>query len=122
MSLIRIIGTGIAASFLLCSSTVAKAALYDGNKLVSDMKAWEPWESSRSDDITLLTGFGVYLGYVTAVADSSDVEYCIGDGITARQLTSVVAKYLHEHPAEWNKPAFGLVRAALRQAFCKREK
>lgn len=96
---------GIAALLFLGSSQVANAQFVDGNKLLSYLREWQKAQRGASD--VSYMDVGMYDGYVVAIADSPDVESCVPDGATMRQIGAVVEKYLNDHPAEWNKPAAG---------------
>ena len=98
-----------------CRGARAEAGFVDGNKLVTYLREFE--KSERNDPSVVWEGSGIFEGYVVAIADSADV--CSFKGVPVKQVEAVVAKYLNDHPSDWNKPAAVLVRIALREAFCK---
>ena len=93
----------------------ALADFYDGNKLVSDMREFE--KAERRDPDTKYDSSAHYVGYVVGVHDTISNNLCWSGNITVRQVTTVVAKYLNEHPEEWSRPAHQLVARALRNSF-----
>ena len=114
-----IIAVLVSCIFLFSQS--AFAWLYDGNLLVKYMQQFEMAE--RRDDNAIYGSAGTYRGYVAGVFDSTASTLChpdLNEQISIRQVCWIVAKYLKEHPEDWGKPAFVLVRSALRKAFpCK---
>jgi Rap1a immunity proteins len=106
-------GVVLTALVLVCSN--AFGAFKDGNKLVSDMREFE--RAERSDPNVSWLGAGTYTGYVLGIFDTIDSNLCISGSPTGGQVGTIVAKYLNEHPEEWNRPASLLVARALRQAF-----
>jgi hypothetical protein len=109
--------TGI--EMLLLTSCLPATFSVDGNMLVTYLREYE--KAVREEQHVTWENVGMFRGYVLAIADSPGVESCITEGVLSKQLTTVVAKYLNDHPSEWNKPATLLVQSALKQAFCKDE-
>src|SRR5215468_10636593 len=107
----------LTAVLLLVTAPVT-AEFLDGNKLVARMREFE--KAERSDPKTNYMDDGIYIGYVEAIFDSHETQLCPTGNVSSRQVTSIVAKYLNDNPAEWGKPANILVLIALRRAFpCK---
>lgn len=103
--------------FFLANSS-AFAYFYDGNKLVAEMREFE--KAERSDSRTNYQSSSQYIGFVVGVHDAIMTTLCSTGDVSIRQVTTIVTKYLNEHPEEWSKPAFQLVSRALWQAFpCK---
>jgi len=95
----------------------AEARFESGNDLYSlcinvDSRA------AASDDF-------VCLGYVSAIADAmvannneiAGFRACLRDGLTLRQLSDVVEKWLQNHPEKRDFSAPGLVAHAFAEAF-----
>ena len=101
--------------FSLVSGSVAWAQLVDGNKLVSDMREFEKAEHDHPQ--TTYAAAGNYVGFVLGVHDLISPTLCQSGKVTVRQVTTVVAKYLNEHPEQWSQPAYQLVTTALQTAF-----
>jgi hypothetical protein len=80
------------------------------------------WLSQSQDKNESRYHTGLFRGYVSGVVDTgNDVLFCTPDGVTRGQYTAVVAKYIKEHPEQWNQPASELVISAMKQAFpCKK--
>ncbi len=97
------------------SHAFASGVFYDGNKLMSQLKDFE--RAERSDPNVHWEGSGLYMGFVLGVHDTISGTLCATGDVPVRQVTAIVAKYLNERPAEWSKPAYVLVAAALRSAF-----
>ena len=105
----------------LCLTYAAAASAYffEANKLVSDMREFE--KAERNDPQTKYDASAGYVGFVVGVHDVISRSLCPSSNVTVRQATTVVAKYLNEHPEQWNRPAHELVTKALRAAFpCRR--
>lgn len=95
--------------------SLGHAQFFDGNKLVSDMHEFE--KAERDDPRTSYGAVGSFTGYVAGVSDSISQSLCLSGKVTVRQVTTVVAKYLNEHPEQWSHPAYQLVTAAVQAAF-----
>lgn len=73
--------------------------------------------SQRSD-----LGWDPCVGYVLGVSDvlSIDRKMCLNSNGRTAQIVAIVRKHLRDHPEQWNKHPFELVRAPLTAAFpCK---
>lgn len=96
-------------SFAQCAAASNKI-LQNGNKLV------EPGESYQS---------GWFDGYIIGILNSNSTAnkkfVCFDGALSAYQISAVVAKYMQDHPEQWNELASTLVKRALSQAFpCKK--
>jgi hypothetical protein len=92
---------------LLSFPSLANAGFSDGNELKGQLEA-----ALKDDGNYYLAGVG--MGYVVGVYDAGeDNSYCLPDGVTVRQLGSVVLKYLEEHPERLHHRAAFLVFSAL---------
>lgn len=82
----------------------------------------QEWLSRSEDKNESRYHTGLFRGYVSGVIDTgNDVLFCTPDGVTRGQYIAVVAKYIKEHPEQWNLSASTLVINALRQVFpCKK--
>lgn len=90
---------------------------YVGNDLIIDLREYE--KSERNDPKIIYISVGIYIGFVKGVYESNTNIIC-AEGIKLKQMNAGVAKYLNEHPEEWNQPAYVLVIKALNKAFpCK---
>ena len=87
---------------------------YAGNDLIIDLREYE--KAERDDPKTIHTSVGIYIGFVKGVYESNTKIIC-AEGIKLKQMNAIVAKYLNEHPEEWNQPAYLLVIKALNKAF-----
>ena len=106
-----------AALFILVSSSALAGDFWTGNKLVAHLREFQKAERG-SHDVDWESS-GLFVGYVLGVYDS-DHALCAAGQVSLGQISAVVAKYLDDHPADWDKPASSLVRSALRRAFpCK---
>jgi hypothetical protein len=88
-------------------SAKADFAFATGNALLQQC------ESRLSDDV------GYCVGAISAYSDMLGTmnEICSGKNVNARQVVDVVLKFHREHPADRDKSAASLARAALVQAF-----
>jgi hypothetical protein len=105
----------IVAVCLVCCASNAFAYFWDGNRLVSEMREFE--KAERSDPTTAYQAAAYYQGFVIGVHDSISSKLCASGNVSVRQVTTVVANYLNNNPAEWSAPAHQLVEKALRRAF-----
>mgnify|MGYP003650305081 CR=1 FL=1 len=97
----------ITALAMLLGSPTSYAALYAGNKLL---------EACEQDDETF--GDGVCFGYVFGVFDvMQGVTVCEPEGVTGKQIVSIVRKYLKENPENLHYEAAILVTHALDHYF-----
>ncbi len=89
-----------------------------GNDLIKQLREYEKVE--RNDPKTIDISAGFYIGYVRGIYESNTNIICAGENVKLGQMTAIVAKYLNEHPEEWNQPANMLVIKALIKEFpCK---
>jgi hypothetical protein len=111
----------LVAGGLFCAAMHAQAGFFDGNSLAKDMREWEKYE--RKDPLANNLVTGVFMGYVTGVADAYDeIIVCPPDNSNVRQLSTVVAAFLNANPARLAEPADVLVKDALLQSFpCKKK-
>ena len=98
----------------------SSAEFYNGNDLVKDMQEYE--KVGRGDKNTNCVSDGMYMGYITGVYDATHGSYDAPEGLIVKQLCSIVAKYLNEHPERWSEPAASLVIDAIRKAYPKKKK
>ena len=97
----------IAALAMLLGSPASYAALTTGNVLAADC---EPGQEAFEQ--------GFCYGFAFAVYDSIQGEAaCAPEGVTGKQIVSIVKKYLKENPAELHLSAYGLAGIALVEAF-----
>jgi len=97
----------ITALAMLLGSPNSYAALISGNKL---------FEDCEQDGETVAVG--VCYGYVFGVFDvMQDVKVCEPVGVTGKQLTGIVRKYLKENPENLHLNAAFLVTLALSEVF-----
>lgn len=96
----------IAALAMLLGSPTSYAEFVQGNELV------EYCDESNIYDA------GICFGYVIGISDGIDRKVaCIPDGVTARQVMSIVKKYLKENPEVHHFKAQYLIGLALMKAF-----
>ena len=88
------------------------------NDLIPLMQEYEKADATHEG--TDYAAARTFRSYIQGVYDATESDYNTPEGFNARQLLAVVAKYFKENPKEWNQPAAGVVRKALRQAFPKR--
>jgi len=66
---------------------------------------------------------GICAGYITGVADAMlaepgmDKKLCMPRDVSTARFSTMVTRYLSRRPEERQKPAAGVVRGALLQAF-----
>ena len=97
----------ITALAMLLGSPNSYAGFKTGNKLV---------ENCEPDDATFTDG--ECYGYVFGVFDvMQDVKVCEPVGVTGKQLTEIVRKYLKENPENLHLNAAFLVTLALSEVF-----
>ncbi|MEO8190383.1 MAG: Rap1a/Tai family immunity protein [Acidobacteriota bacterium] len=65
---------------------------------------------------------GLFMGYVSAVADTLREKVCKPAEVSAGQAASVVSKYLKDHPEALHYAANEIVDVALKEAFPCSEK
>jgi hypothetical protein len=91
--------------------------LLSGNQLVQLMREYEKAEKNhRSADWRKA---GEYVGYVMGFYDATWFFYADPENITAGRIAAVVATFLKQNPAKWDRPAWDLVMEALQEAFPK---
>ena len=97
----------IAALAMLLGSPTSYAGFETGNSLAQDCER---------DDAGFRDGF--CYGYVISLFDTiQGVIMCAPDGVTRRQVQSIVKKYLKENPENLHLTANRLVTGALIEAF-----
>ena len=96
----------------------ATAHVIEGSDLVGWMQEFDKAESHASDFSWYETAY--FMGFVMGVYDSHEDEFSGDDAVNVSRITKIVAKYLKEHPEEWNQPAYLLVLRALATAFPKK--
>ena len=106
--MIKKLVTITALAMLLGSpASYADMTFETGNSLAQDCE---------QDDAMFQDGF--CYGYVIGVFDKmSGVAMCPPDGVTVKQVESIVKKHLKENPAKLHLTARSLVSAALVEAF-----
>ncbi len=95
------------------------AGFWDGTALIK--KFYEYEKNDRNDPRSDNVEVGLYMGYVIGVCDSLDLLLAIPENLQARQVCSIVGKYLKDNPEKWNLPANQLVFEALKKAFPKKK-
>jgi hypothetical protein len=107
---------------LFCAASVASAGFIDGQMLKEMLNARSRVDQGnfRSTDFQAASRAS---GYVMGVVDAVEsIMICPGAGITAGQLTAMVAKYLEENPDKWSQSGDQIVVNALRPTFpCQRD-
>lgn len=91
---------------LLMIPTMAHAGFMDGNKLLRYL--------ASDSDLERLHGMGYVIGAHDMV---NDELICLTQGVTTKQASDVVKKYLENNPAQRNLDASVLVMVALGSAF-----
>lgn len=83
----------------------------------NDIMKWLPeYENQHSVSFNS----GVYIGYVSGVADATrDIIYCPKGSTTNGQNGAVVAKWLRKNPERWGEDATTLIMSALRDSYPK---
>ena len=105
--MIKKLVTIAALAMLLGSPTSYAVPIARGNDLVADCADGAGY---------FMDGF--CYGYVNAVFDIAQNHLiCAPDGVSRRQLVSIVKKYLKENPQYLHGYAHGLVESALMKAF-----
>jgi hypothetical protein len=104
---------------LITFSNAGATPFIDGNRLVSMMREYE--KANRGDTTADLVGASIFKGYVVGVADTFSEMICSPDNAKIGQYVAVVAKYLNDHPEQWNLPGPRLVAKGLVEAFPCRE-
>ena len=105
----------IAALAMLLGSPASYADLTTGNVLAADCE-----DAGSLIDITSPRAFGhgFCYGFAFGVSDSIQGEAaCPPEGVTGKQVVSIVKKYLKENPENLHEPADELVTIALMKAF-----
>jgi hypothetical protein len=64
-----------------------------------------------------LVNQGICLGYVQGVADAFNKVACLPEGVTARQISDTLVRFLREHPELRHYSASSLAKAALTENF-----
>jgi Rap1a immunity proteins len=106
----------LVAVVLLCVWRYTHAGFWDGNELVKNLR--EGYErAERHDPNTNWLHDGLYTGFVVGVFDANSESFCRPDGVSVRQISTIVEDYLNAHPEQWSQPAHMLVMRALRAAF-----
>ena len=96
---------------LLMIPTVSYAGFMDGNKLLQYLESRSDMENTHA------------WGYIIGIHDSFDEHICTGNGVSVKQVSDVVRKFLVENPAQRNIDASVLVLVALGTAFpCQTKK
>jgi len=97
----------------------AQSQFVDGSHLNEWRKEYKkPLEQSDKDH----SASGLFMGYVAGICDGFNGQrFCTATGVTAAQVSDIVAKYLEEHPEIRHKAGYLLVTEALKKAFpCKK--
>jgi hypothetical protein len=88
--------------------TAAPVVAITGNELRESADLVEKYPGTGSE--------GLFMGYVLGVHETLPI-FCIPAGVTNRQITEVVSKYLKDHPEELDLSASALVIDAIQTAW-----
>jgi hypothetical protein len=101
----------------LLSAQVAFAGYYKGTHLKKLADAYDRMEQGYPRDTDTEYLMGLY-GYVMGVVDSNrNSVLCVPLGVSVKQASAVVVKYLNNNPELWEKNANELVINALAPVF-----
>jgi hypothetical protein len=107
----------LAGIILVTSGEAAWCASLDGNTLYKDCSS-KPGKSGDDFQVGVCTGYVVGIAEVMFSGNQvNGFRACAPEGITRRQVTDIVVKWLNENPTERHRAAVGLVAAALTKAF-----
>jgi hypothetical protein len=104
----------------LCSA--ANAQFVEGTQLHEWILANDRLDNGGKNQVDFINSSTVMF-YIAGIAESyrNLGILCLPNGVSIGQMTSVVGKYLKEHPERWNERANILVISALTNAFpCKK--
>jgi hypothetical protein len=95
-----------------------------GTQLADEASYWgKSLIGNTSVDADTVIKEARFSGYVIGVHDSYEYSalFCTPSNSTRGQVLAVAAKYIKEHPEQWNQNPSQIVLASLQQAFpCKR--
>lgn len=115
ITILVLILTACFASHVASAQETERAFCFKtGNDLVEIMREYEKSDDSKTKSFYYT---GVFSGYVAGVYDAQYYPPVDRETITLGQACAVVAKYLKEHPEDWNDTAASLVYQALLEAF-----
>lgn len=109
----------VLAAIPLCAALVTptQAHFVNGNTLVTQMEEWrKAMKSSASTNIVSASSYSAFVSGIHDILEYNNVV-CTNTNTTARQVYSVVANYLDNHPQHWDEPAHALVTEALLTTF-----
>ncbi|WP_425509623.1 Rap1a/Tai family immunity protein [Usitatibacter rugosus] len=106
--------------FGVAVSGATHARYNKGASLIESLREWE--RAERSDPTANLGRAMAFPHYVMGVSDALEgIVICTPQGVTVRQASAIVAKYINDNPRLWNEQALGLVSVPLMDAFpCKK--
>jgi hypothetical protein len=105
-----------AAMLLVSCHALAGTTLFTGRTLLPKVREWEKFSRDEKAGDPVVSG--VYMGYVQGIFDAHAKEICVPpDVLSVGTMSTLVAKYLNDHPADLDKPAAESVLKALRQAY-----
>jgi len=110
------------AAFLIAITISVTSSVHAGSALVGNdlVQLMREFDKPDTDETRNPFEIGTYEGYVTGVTDATVSMYSFDSTVTVRQICTVVARYLKQHPERWNEPASDLVISALKEAYPKK--
>jgi hypothetical protein len=106
----------ILTMFFLAQFVHAGECFITGNSLLESMRGHEKFMAGDQGDTAKALHF---MGYVTAVNDTTNYMYGSMNNVSVNRMCAIVTKYLKAHPEKWNQCASELVIEALKQSFPK---
>ncbi len=96
--------------------TIASASLVDGVRLNN---LWPDFvKAVNKDPSTDYVSATDFRSYVDGVVDAlNGIKFCTPDNGTSGQFSTIVGKYLQDHPEEWTEPGPEIVSRALSKPF-----
>lgn len=95
-----------------------------GTELANQSTYWnKSLTGNTSADIDIVANAARFISYVTGVHDAYEesAQFCTPSNSTRGQVIAIAAKYIKEHPEQWNQNPARIVLTSLQQAFpCKR--
>lgn len=109
--------------FLIALISVGAQSAHAGFKTGADLAQMatafsKTWTHQNTGDAHENVDGSVFMGYVLGVVDATDGKYeCLPSTVTAGQLAAMAAKYIDDHPEEWNAPGPSLIVRSLSRKF-----
>jgi hypothetical protein len=105
-----------AAMLLVSCHVLAGTTFLTGQALLSKMREWEKFTKDEKTGDPIVSG--VFMGYVQGIFDANARGLCgTPESLSVGSMSTLVAKYLNDHPAALDKPASESVLQALQQAY-----